>query len=236
MAEFPALPLFTDAYLADTRHLTTEEHGAYLLLMMEAWRRPDCSLPDDDRLLARLSGLSVERWTEVSSVIMSFWQRDGRRKTWTQKRLVKERVFVTQRSALQRDRIAKRWNKKEKEDTTVLPDEYRSDTPTPTPTLIKEEAKASSKKARGSRLPDDWRLPRDLGEWAVSEGMAVAEVRRQADMFADYWRSVPASRGVKLDWAGTWRNWVRKALADNPKQSTRATEQFGAFGLIREVG
>ena len=63
MAEFPHLPLFTDAYLADTRHLTTEEHGAYLLLMMEAWRRPECSLPDDDRLLARLCGLSIERWT-----------------------------------------------------------------------------------------------------------------------------------------------------------------------------
>lgn len=85
MAEFPALPLFTDAYLADTRHLNTEEHGAYLLLMMEAWRRPECSLPDDDRLLARLAGLPLDRWQEVRPVVMQFWRRDGRRKTWTQR-------------------------------------------------------------------------------------------------------------------------------------------------------
>ena len=58
MAEFPALALWTDAYLADTRHLSTLEHGAYLLLMMEAWRRPHCDLPDDDRVLARLAGLT----------------------------------------------------------------------------------------------------------------------------------------------------------------------------------
>ena len=53
MAQFPVLPLWTDAYLGDTTHLTTIEHGAYMLLLMVSWRSPDCRLPDDDAMLAR---------------------------------------------------------------------------------------------------------------------------------------------------------------------------------------
>lgn len=111
MAEFPYLPIWTDAYLADTRHLTTEEHGAYLLLMMEAWRRPTCSLPDDDRLLARLAGVSADKWDEIKPVVMAFWKQDGRSKTWTQKRLISERQKSEVRSQKASDSAAKRWKK-----------------------------------------------------------------------------------------------------------------------------
>lgn len=149
MAEFPALPLFTDAYLSDTRHLSTEEHGAYILLMMEAWRRPDCSLPDDDALLARLAGLSETRWAEVRAVVLSFWERDGRRKVLTQKRLSKEREYVSQKRALNREKSAKRWNKTINNDATAMPMDMPNgmpgvSQPTPTPTH-KEEPKGSKK-------------------------------------------------------------------------------------------
>lgn len=48
MSSFPSLPLFTDAFLADTGHLSAQETGAYLLLLMMAWRLPECRLPDND--------------------------------------------------------------------------------------------------------------------------------------------------------------------------------------------
>lgn len=135
MADFPALPLWTDAYLADTRHLSTLEHGAYLLLLMEAWRRPHCDLPDNDMVLSRLAGLPLVDWEEIKPVVMAFWTRDGRRKVWTQKRQKKERLYVAQKSQSQRDKVAKRWDKEKNPDTTVIPNGYRSDTPTPTPTI-----------------------------------------------------------------------------------------------------
>ena len=85
MALYPALPLFTDAYLADTRHLTTEEHGAYLLLLMCAWRSDGCELEDDDKTLARIAGLSPTRWRRLKPVMAKFFAiRQG---VWQQKKL-----------------------------------------------------------------------------------------------------------------------------------------------------
>jgi len=78
MAEFPSLPVFTDAYLADTRHLTTEEHGAYLLLIMCAWRSPECRLVSDDKKLARMAGLSAAKWRKIKDTIAEFFtEKDG---------------------------------------------------------------------------------------------------------------------------------------------------------------
>lgn len=66
MSQAPVYPLFIDAYLADTTHLSTEEHGAYLLLLMAMWRRGG-SVPDDDTDNARMTGLSPRRWAAMKA-------------------------------------------------------------------------------------------------------------------------------------------------------------------------
>ncbi|UEM08088.1 DUF1376 domain-containing protein (plasmid) [Skermanella rosea] len=90
MAEFSALPLFTDAYLADTRHLTTLQHGAYLLMIMTAWRSPDCALPDNDAFLARITGLDKRTWNANKETLLAFWRLNDEQK-WVQGRLLDER-------------------------------------------------------------------------------------------------------------------------------------------------
>jgi uncharacterized protein YdaU (DUF1376 family) len=146
MADFPALMLWTDKYLADTRHLTTLEHGAYLLLIMEAWRRPHCDLPDDDALLARMAGLSAKQWADVRPVIMAFWNLDKRRKSWRQKKLTSERDYVQKKRRSQQDKASKRWKDAKNGDATAQPRQSRGNapTPTPTPTLIEEEESKDS--------------------------------------------------------------------------------------------
>ena len=72
MSRFPSLPLFTDAFLADTGHLTAQETGAYLLLIMMAWRLPGCRLPDDDAKLARWARVDARTWRHLKPVVMSF--------------------------------------------------------------------------------------------------------------------------------------------------------------------
>lgn len=133
MADFPAMPLWTDAYLADTRHLTQAEHGAYMLLLMEAWRRPHCTLPDNDSLLARLSGSpSIEAWLLLKPMVMAFWSLDERTREWTQKRLKKERKFVEKNRAQKRQAARKRWKQTEN-DNAAASSPHVQPTPTPTP-------------------------------------------------------------------------------------------------------
>src|SRR6266498_2784415 len=60
MAEFPALPLWTDAYIADTTHLSDAEHGRYLLMLMHLWRTPNKKFPNDDAWLARKFGRTAD--------------------------------------------------------------------------------------------------------------------------------------------------------------------------------
>lgn len=185
MADFPALPLWTDAYLADTRHLTTCEHGAYLLLLFEAWRRPHCGLPDDDELLARLAGLTGPEWAAIRTVIMAFWERDGRRKTWHQKRLKKERTYVALKSRSQRHNATKRWNKTKKTDAMAMPNACQNDAPTPTPTPTTPLAKANGEKSDPNKVfwdnakaylaPHVKGSPGALiGKWARDYGQGVA--------------------------------------------------------------
>src|SRR5574343_352637 len=99
MAQFPALPLFTDAYMADTRHLNAAQHGAYLLLLMTAWRMLDCKLPNDDKFLARCASTDLRVWkASTKDAVMSFWKLDEQGK-WYQERLLDERKYVQDKSS-----------------------------------------------------------------------------------------------------------------------------------------
>lgn len=71
MSKAPSMPMYWDAYLSDTTHLTTEEHGAYLLLLAAMWRR-DGSVPDDDKDNARILGLTVGRWRKIKARLQPF--------------------------------------------------------------------------------------------------------------------------------------------------------------------
>jgi uncharacterized protein YdaU (DUF1376 family) len=85
--------LWTDAYLADTTHLRVEEHGAYLLLLMAAWRAKDGALADNDQFLARVCRCTPERWrSKFRPVMEPFFTIAGG--LWTQKRLLKEREHL----------------------------------------------------------------------------------------------------------------------------------------------
>ena len=69
MAELPILPLKTDALLADTGHMSTEEFGAYFLLLITMWRH-GAKLPNSQVELARIARISPRRWQSISERVL----------------------------------------------------------------------------------------------------------------------------------------------------------------------
>lgn len=74
----PFMQLYVGDYLKDTRHLTAEQHGAYLLLLMSMWTAGG-SLPNDPKKLARMAACTTSRWVKIEPEIMEFFTVDGDR-------------------------------------------------------------------------------------------------------------------------------------------------------------
>ena len=96
MTSLPYMQLYTSDYLADTAHLTTEEHGAYLLLLMNYWQRGK-PLDNTDGRLAHVARLSAERWKAVEPILAEFFMIDGT--TWVQARIERDLDKIRDKSS-----------------------------------------------------------------------------------------------------------------------------------------
>jgi uncharacterized protein YdaU (DUF1376 family) len=143
LAEFPALPLWTDAWIADTKHLSRAERGMYFDLLVLMWRSPGCKVPEDRVWLHRRLNINdfdpcQTDATTLQVVCAEFCMvADG----WLmQKRLSKEWAYLKDRSKRQSQNAKSRWNKEKdlcQTDASGIKVAY-APIPTPTPTPKKK--------------------------------------------------------------------------------------------------
>lgn len=250
----PFLPLDVVRLLdSDLFALSTgDEFKSAVALWCRSWNQvPAASLPDDDRILAHLSGAGA-RWKKVRTMALRGWVKcsDGRlyHPVVAEKAADAWELRLRQRERSARGN-AKRWGSPG--DGSGDPDsDAQRDPHTPSPRGSpvgsqgtgtvkgegrKEERKegpppsgppaiappAASPNARGCRLPDDFEP--DLG-FASRLGLdAAAEWAK----FRDYWTAQPGLKGRKTDWNATWRNWCRRAAEQRaPPQPASQKPQF----------
>ena len=164
MAEFPALPLWTDAFDSDTHHLDFEEIGVYIRLLVLLWRTPECRVPNDPSWICRRLGVDEDRFAElIDPIIKEFMHSDG---NWLmQKRLGDEFNYLRRRSTTNRENAKSRWDNKKhrsKRDATRTQVAY-APTPTPTPQIKKGEGGGARKQ---TRLDSEWKPSDRLFAWA----------------------------------------------------------------------
>lgn len=67
----PWMPFYVGDYIADTGHLSTVQHGAYVLLILHYWIKG--SLPDNDQQLAKITRMRIEDWRRHRTVLEAFF-------------------------------------------------------------------------------------------------------------------------------------------------------------------
>ena len=112
------MPLYIADYLADTSRLTTLNHGAYMLLIMDYWRNG--ALPDDDFVLAQVTRMGADAWSIARVVLVRFFSIENG--AWIHKRIEEEIKKAGVNSQKAHDRAVKaaaaRWDK---ENTPSIP-------------------------------------------------------------------------------------------------------------------
>jgi hypothetical protein len=77
------------------------------------------------------------------------------------------------------------------------------------------QAKTLNGHPKATRLASDWRLPDEWRDWAVTvHRLEPQRAVRISLAFRDFWIAKAGKDGAKLDWAATWRNWVRREMGD----------------------
>lgn len=127
MSQAPSMPMYWDAYLADTTHLEIHEHGAYLLLLAAMWRR-NGSIPDDDKDNARILGISKAKWMKIKDRLKPFLEYENGE--ITQKKLQKTWSKTQEKITRNRENGAKGGRPKiNKTNNLTKPDGLISDNP-----------------------------------------------------------------------------------------------------------
>lgn len=236
MSERPFMQLYVSDFIGDTLSLSTEQIGAYMLLLMAMWNA-DGQLPANDVKLARVTRLSLKKWKAIADDLIPFFELDGG--IIRHNRLTKELQKSEAKSQLRSAAGAEGGRAKALKDkqahlanATAKPQHLPETITRDTSSLRSEDAPPPKKRA--TRLPENWTLPRAWGQWAISEGYSEQVVRLEAEKFRDYWISKSGKDAAKLDWFATWRNWIRgcqksqagRGPPPNPRTMNDAIDDF----------
>lgn len=214
------MPLYIGDYLADTMHLSAEEHGAYLLLIMHYWRNG--KIKNDATVIQQIARIKPSRVSKdiVSTVSSFFAVEDGYLVHSRIERELSEANENKEKRTRQTEAARQARQAKPEPSTppvTEIVTTTVTATPLPSPSPSSEDkssSESSGAKAppapKATRLPKDWELSEELGEWAEKEGFSPDEIIREAEKFKDFWHGKAGKDAAKADWPATWRNWIRR--------------------------
>jgi hypothetical protein len=64
---------------------------------------------------------------------------------------------------------------------------------------------------KGTRLPDDWKLPAEWRAYALKIGLSNKDIDLEEHKFKNYWLSM-TNNATKWNWERVWKDWCIRII------------------------
>lgn len=216
------MPVYIGDYLADTAHLTRDQHGGYLLLIFAYWRNGG-PLPDDDSRMARICKASAKQWRELRPVLAEFFQIEGG--VWKHKRIEKELQSSCNAYARRAAAAAKRWSKADAMHEQSQPQSQEEPEGSSEPPVVPQQ----NGQANGKRDPltdlGTWEPDQRDRDYAHEQGVDPERIRSDIRSWA---ANAPPTKRRKRDPRAFWQQWCRREADRRPNRAVGGVYGQGA--------
>ena len=203
------MPLYVADYLSATSRLTTEQHGAYLLLLMDYWKNG--APPNNDAVLAQITKLSPDAWSNARTMLQGFFQVSDEHWLHTRVESEMQKANHNKQTNSKRGKAGAdaRWGKKDAPSIVgAMPKQSSADSTSPSP--------SSSKNTKNTVTPpvgvadsvwQDWLILRKAKRAAVTQSALNGMIREsgKAGISVQEAMEMCCMRG----WTGFKAEWLK---------------------------
>ena len=213
MAKRIWMPLYIADYLSDTAHLTTLQHGAYMLLIMHYWVKG--SLPENEDAIRRITRMDNRQWA-ANRDDLSYLFSTG----WRHKRIDAELGKAIEKSKVNSANAGKRH-----ESRNAPAERTHTQSQSQLESQLEERknpapsgAVPRKKKTRTAINPEA-SISQSQKDHALERGIHISRIDTIFEKFKNY----HSSKGnLMANWDAAWRTWVGNEVE---RFSAPATQQ-----------
>jgi len=195
------MPLYVKDYLAATSRLSAEQHGAYLLLIMDYWLNGP--LPDDDQALAQIAKLHLEQWTKHRPSIARFFAVGNGE--WRHKRVDGELAAARDRRVKAKERgkmgAKARWGKTEHRARPSIEQESgkqsSKDSSAPAPAPSHSKAQSKDQEPNGSSTDAEKSAPEAAYTIPLTGGRSHSVTQSDLDRYRELYPSIDVEQSIR---------------------------------------